>query len=334
MPALNQSILFETFEDGLRAGGWRWLRLGSTSRPRDYRIWLNAERLDLKVYLWTLTPGGAHRPLDEWRIQPTALTSFVQVPDALTVILGYEPTRDVFAGFDVQAHAGLLGASPSMQIKENALEDARQAGLSLHAKSSPELVFAIRADLIGLYIQNLQALHKAALHPKDLKLLSAISEDPGQVSDEDIDTTVKNPERRRVLRTVLRLLRDSRFRARVLGAYAHRCAACGVQLDLLDAAHILPVGQPGSSDEVTNGVALCALHHRAYDAALIGFSPLYKVQVSKKQLKELKACGRDGGSADFSNGLRKTLILPAAVAHRPNPALIKKANAHRGFIFA
>lgn len=318
----------------MRQGGWHWLRLGAApTPPRDYRIWRDDESLTLKVYLRTLTPGGANRPLDEWRIQPTGIASFAKASGVLTVILGYEPGRDVFAGFDYQAHSGPLGSSSSLQIKVKALDDAVGAGLALHRKSSAELVFAIRPALLGLYIQQLTALHASTVHPNDLKLLEAMAVDPGAVSPADIDTAVTAPDRRRVLRTVLRLLRDSRFRGRVLTAYAHRCAACGIQLDLLDAAHILPVGQPGSTDEVTNGVALCALHHRAYDAALIAFNTVYEIQVSASRLATLTKQTRADGSGAFVSGLLPSLHLPKAASQRPNPGLIGKANKHRAFAF-
>lgn len=334
MPAVPKSVLFAKFEDGLRQGGWHWLALGSgSSLPRDYRVWRDDESLTLKVYLWTLTPGGANRPIDEWRIQPTGISSFANTTGTLTVILGYEPNRDLFAGFDYQAHSGALGSSSSLQIKEKALDDAIGAGMGVHKKSSAELVFAVRPELIGLYIQQLTALHAATVNPNDLKLLEAMAVDPDAVTPADIDTAVTAPERRRVLRMVLRLLRDSRFRSRVLSAYTHRCATCGVQLDLLDAAHILPVGQPGSTDEVSNGVALCALHHRAYDASLIAFNTAFEIQVSASRLATLSKQNRADGSNAFASGLLPLLHLPKAASERPNPGLIQKANKHRAFAF-
>ncbi len=332
MPALNPTILFSKFQDSLAAAGWQWLRTSAALRPRDYRIWRDGDRFDLKVYLWTLTPGGKSRPKDEWRIQPASVAAFERAPGVETIILGYDPGRGVFAGFDARAHADPLGSSPSIQIKERALEEAVATGLALHIKSSAELVFAIRPDFLGLYIEHLDALHDATLAPDDLELLEAMTADPAGVSSDDIEATKGPPERRRVLRTVLRFLRDRRFRSRVLTAYSHRCSACGVQLDLLDAAHIVPVGQPGSTDEVSNGVAMCALHHRAYDRALIAFDTSFDLHISKARLDELKLAGCDGGFDPFAAALRKTLLLPAAAGDRPDLALIKTANAHREFV--
>lgn len=333
MPAVNPTILFAKFEESLSTGGWQSLRTSSTHQPRDYRIWRGGERLDLKVYLLTLTPGGTGRPKDEWRIQPTTAKLFAQGADYLTVILGYDKERDVFAGFDVKAHAAPLGASPSIQIKAKALDEAGSTGLALHVKSSAELVFAIKPGFLGIYIEHLRDLHDAKVDPAELTLLVDMTADPTTVSQNDIDSAVTTPERKRVLRTILRYLRDRRFRAKVLTAYAHQCAACGVQLELLDAAHILPVGQPDSTDETPNGVALCALHHRAYDAGLIAFNTSYELHISKPRMAQLKTSGRDGGRKAFAETLNATLLLPSKPSDFPDAALIVKANAQRGFVF-
>ncbi len=66
-------------------------------------------------------------------------------------------------------------------------------------------------------------------------------------------------------------IRDPRFRANVLNAYAHRCAVCGFDARLagkhvgLEAAHIRWVQMLGPN-EVCNGMALCSLHHKLFDA--------------------------------------------------------------------
>jgi putative restriction endonuclease len=66
--------------------------------------------------------------------------------------------------------------------------------------------------------------------------------------------------------------RDPGFRDRVLTAYGNRCALCGVKLHLgltpfalgVEAAHIRWFNFDGP-DSVSNGVALCAFHHKALD---------------------------------------------------------------------
>ena len=69
------------------------------------------------------------------------------------------------------------------------------------------------------------------------------------------------------------------FRAAVLQAYQQRCAVCGLPFTkLLEAAHIKPDSQGGSAS-VTNGIALCKIHHGAFDANLLGITPKYVVKI-------------------------------------------------------
>jgi putative restriction endonuclease len=70
--------------------------------------------------------------------------------------------------------------------------------------------------------------------------------------------------------TVTRRKRDPKFRQRVLTAYEYRCAVCGFDVRLgsvsiaLDAAHIR-WHQAGGPDVESNGLTLCALHHKTFD---------------------------------------------------------------------
>ena len=56
----------------------------------------------------------------------------------------------------------------------------------------------------------------------------------------------------------------ARGEASVFVAAGPQYSASRIQLGLLDAAHILPVGADGSHDGVTNGLALAPTYHRAY----------------------------------------------------------------------
>ena len=69
--------------------------------------------------------------------------------------------------------------------------------------------------------------------------------------------------------------RDRRFRKRVLEAYEERCAVCeydirfGDRLLGLEAAHIRWHSHDGR-DVVSNGLALCSVHHKALDLGAMG----------------------------------------------------------------
>ncbi|GEM_PF-6330421 len=77
------------------------------------------------------------------------------------------------------------------------------------------------------------------------------------------------PEARRiVLRALRQRVRRANFQRNVLIVYERQCAMCRTQLDLIEAAHVIPVAHPQSVDVVPNGIALCVLHHRAFSGQL------------------------------------------------------------------
>jgi len=81
--------------------------------------------------------------------------------------------------------------------------------------------------------------------------------------------------------------RRAGFRGEVLEAYGYACAVCGFDLRLghktvgLDAAHIRWHTADGP-DLVTNGLALCAIHHRALDLGVVGVDLELCLTVSTK----------------------------------------------------
>ncbi len=66
---------------------------------------------------------------------------------------------------------------------------------------------------------------------------------------------------------------QQRFKFLVLRRYGMCCAVCDRRiLEVLDAAHLLPKQVQGS-DDPQNGLALCAVHHRVFDAGLFAIEP-------------------------------------------------------------
>lgn len=85
----------------------------------------------------------------------------------------------------------------------------------------------------------------------------------------------------------LRRKRDPAFRERVLIAYDYRCAVCGYDIRLgsqqlaLEAAHI-KWHQAGGPDVESNGLALCALHHKLFDRGAYSLLPENVICVSQR----------------------------------------------------
>jgi putative restriction endonuclease len=82
-------------------------------------------------------------------------------------------------------------------------------------------------------------------------------------------------------------LHQRSFREKVLDAYKEQCALCKLRhTELLDAAHIIPDGEPGGDPIVSNGLALCKLHHAAFDNFFLGIRPDYVIEIRRDVLEE------------------------------------------------
>jgi putative restriction endonuclease len=93
--------------------------------------------------------------------------------------------------------------------------------------------------------------------------------------------------RRYITAAVQKRLHQRTFRQRVITAYREHCAICRLRhQELLEAAHILPDGHPRGVPSIPNGIALCKLHHAAFDAHIIGVTPDYQIEVRSDVLVE------------------------------------------------
>jgi putative restriction endonuclease len=124
------------------------------------------------------------------------------------------------------------------------------------------------------------------------------------------------------LRTTLRRLHQANFRTRVLRAYQMRCTVCRLHhAALLDASHILPDGHPLGEPIVPNGLALCKLHHAAFDANIMGVRPDFVVQIRGDVLDEV-----DGPM--LLHGLQgihgQHIVLPPRRNLRPREAFLEE----------
>lgn len=136
---------------------------------------------------------------------------------------------------------------------------------------------------------------------------------------------------RTVLQQMNRKVRDARFRQNVLTVHGNRCAVSGMQLDLVDAAQIIPVDHESGTDELKNGICLSALHHRAFDACLIAIQRDYSVILIERRLAALHSIGWDGGAAEFKASVRDQILLPARRAHYPDPEYLAFGQQLRGW---
>lgn len=145
----------------------------------------------------------------------------------------------------------------------------------------------------------------------------------GNVPDSDAAET--DIRRRYVTRQVQQRLHQTEFRERVLAAYQRHCAVCRLKREtLLEAAHIIADREERGTPVVPNGIALCSLHHRAFDAHLIGVTPDYVVHVRQDVLDETDGPMLIHGLQGFHlQGIR----LPRRERDRPDRALLEERYA-------
>jgi putative restriction endonuclease len=122
--------------------------------------------------------------------------------------------------------------------------------------------------------------------------------------------------RQYVTQVTQRRLHQESFRWRVLRAYRECCAVCRLRhSELLDAAHILPDGHPKGEPIVPNGLALCKLHHAAFDNHMLGVRPDLVIQLRRDILEEADGPMLQFGLQGFHG---KTIHAPRLAELRPS----------------
>ena len=106
------------------------------------------------------------------------------------------------------------------------------------------------------------------------------------------------------------------FRERVLSAYQSCCAMCRLKhRELLDAAHIIP-DKEGGEPVVSNGIALCKIHHAAFDKRVIGVNPDgYRIAVREDVLREVDGPMLRHGIQEMEG---RKLWVPRSAAKKPD----------------
>lgn len=90
--------------------------------------------------------------------------------------------------------------------------------------------------------------------------------------------------------------RSVAFRQEIMRLYDYTCAACRLRIITLDgrsavdAAHIIPFSE-SHDDGIGNGLALCKLHHWAFDTGLLSINDQYRLLISTTAFEERGATG-------------------------------------------
>jgi hypothetical protein len=136
------------------------------------------------------------------------------------------------------------------------------------------------------------------------------------------------------------ITREMRFRSRlfrqtVIEGYDYQCCMCGLKIKSPDnfaweveAAHIVPHSLNGK-DDVWNGMALCRLHHWAFDVGWFSFTDDYNILVSPKY-EELPVDYGKMFHLNIFNDKNRKILLPKNDCFYPNRLALQW---HREHIF-
>lgn len=333
MPSASPTELINAILDAISKSGGSGVYLSERrqTHPRRFGVHYHGADVELWIYIWTLTFGGRENLPNEYRVQMTSVDSPLDMNEqGPSLLMGYYPESGMLAGFDIERHREFTVGSPSVQIDLGIVQQAEEEGLSFGRKSNDEITVGIRPDHFLAYAFNSGDMHEHG--PALLDDPSGPEPSAEQYESPDLFASstgeVQEP-RDRITQEVSRYVREARFRKEVRRAYNHRCAVTGMQLGLVDAAHILPVAA-GGPDDVRNGICLSPTYHRAFDSGLIFLSPNdYTVKVNRDMVHCLVAEGMDSGISVLDSVDGNQLLLPDNAHEYPDPDFIRRGNEHR-----
>lgn len=326
MAILNKTDLFHSLFDAFR----------QYADSVYFERGTNPYRFSFKGEPVTVFIGNIHSARrfdrDEYRIQcpghlPATLRNLRRQGERVFV-LGFSADVPAFSAWDPDI---FLDRNPDVQrfsvyTRLSGMQEATSKGFSTYTDTNGQNVIMFRPDLLSLYVENSTALHQAA--PRTLRRIAEVYSNTQSGQQPPTRPIVVKRQRIRVTRT--QYSRSPRFRQEVLRAYSHRCAMCGIQLDLVDAAHIVPHAHPKGSDTVSNGLALCALHHRSFDTGLLYVRENYSIHLNSAKVRHLRKIGRANGLQRYTRQLRRELLLPTYDDWLPAPNNFILGNDLRG----
>lgn len=142
--------------------------------------------------------------------------------------------------------------------------------------------------------------------------------------DEDAITPFQAFERDPArLSPAMKKLRSRAFKTAVLRVYHQKCSLCELgysyrgQTFAVEAAHIIPVEDNGTSKDIRNGILLCNNHHSLFDGQLWAFDENFRVLVTgdrRFRKSAINNCVLKVEGKKLPNLPEKQYDLPAAEA--------------------
>lgn len=155
-----------------------------------------------------------------------------------------------------------------------AITSTGRKGLSGASLADKKMWEAMTSDWESFALQSEAAIREMMQNEEDIENLQATDQENYAGYDKEVMTKVR--------------VGQNFFRRSVLSAYNYTCCISGLTIpDLLVASHIVP-WRDDSSNRLNpkNGLALSALHDRAFDLGIITISEEMTVKVSKVEHAE------------------------------------------------
>jgi putative restriction endonuclease len=292
-----------------------------------YRFSINKKQFFILIK--NLHSSGKHRNNpDESRIQISQSPNFNHALNSSTnvIVLGYFADKKVFTAWNpyILKPRINLKKTVSLYSRFSVQEKSSNKGIALYRDNSNQHIITFKPEYLGLYMENVETIHLIG----EKELLDLIKE-----SDE-LDVLDKDGylefDGQKLTITHTRYVRDPRFRKKVYDAYGHRCAMCGIQLEIVEAAHIIPHSHEKGTDEVDNGICLCSLHHSAYDKSIIYFNDKFEIKLNENKVNYLTKIGKDSGLHKLEKLNFDIIEIPQNHLFRPKIENINLANQIRG----
>jgi putative restriction endonuclease len=322
---LGKRELLRVILSAVDVGGWRSTGVhGGLDLPFRFSISSGDESEDLAVYIWNISHGGATRSPNEYRIQLKG-HGLLHDPDVKTILLGWFDSGRVFVAFDAFKHHDFGGYSPSVQVPKQTVETAMRGKIAFHTKvlraaSGKEVVVAFKHSLLIQYINEIfPEFHDPSAEGISNEEAEALELNP---LDRALPTGALDrlPQKRRTaLVTLNKKLREASFGEDVWRVYEGRCAVCGIQAEITEAAHIVPV-KDGGPDDVRNGVQLCRNHHKAFDNGLFVIGEDYTLIPNAAEIERLTRLRLRDGLDGFIDELKVRAKITLPSDSRFNPA--------------
>jgi len=280
--------------------------------PALCRVKVGSGWTPVAIHVGFIGSGGRGRDSVERRFQNPGKNPMSAPAGYRPVLVGVQYGTDgkiiAVAGMDAGSRMD-RETRHSHFVAASALDEVATSGWVDWTSGSGESIAVFRPELLPVFVAKDQA-NVAVPGLPEVVQASGLLEESGPEAGE------------RARRAAMHALRDARFSKAVLAAYEGMCAMCGLGHGLVDGAHIYPVRAPGSEDSVWNGIALCANHHRAFDAHRVHVAPDSWVISLHPTLRG--GAASNAACRSFVATTRRKLLPPHYPSHAPRPEMFVK----------